>query len=177
MTKYPLDLRMFIVAWLICWFLLAYSIYYQYRKATLSERSGALKLSIYSGVMVFLLFFFVFEHIDVMVITSSHYTTGLLWTLMVGLIMYMYLNVAGIMKTKSKNQYEVIIVFILILLSLSGFGYFGIRFTIHERAYIYDFLYYHQFQTNSHKGIKFIGYNWLIMVVGFFTSFLLEREI
>jgi len=177
MTKYPIDLRIVIVIWLICWTLLAYSIYYQYRKATISERGSALKLSIYSGIMVFLLFFLVYEHIDIMIITSSHYITGLLWTLMVGLITYMFMNISGIMKTKSSNQYEVVVIFILIALSLSGFGYFGIRITIHERCYLYDFLYFYEFQTNSHKGIKFIAYNWLFMLMIFFISFLVEREI
>jgi len=177
MTKYPLDLRIIVAIWLICWCVLAYSIYYQFRKANISERGSALKLSVYSALMVFLLFFLVYEHIDIMIITSTHYTTGLMWTLMVGLITYMYMNITGIMKTKSSNQYEIIIVFVLVILSLSGFGYFGIRITIHERCYLYDFLYYYEFQTNSHKGIKFIGYNWLLMLLGFFISFLVEREI
>jgi len=177
MTKYPLDLRIIVVIWLISWFMLFYSLYYQFKKATISERSVALKLSVYSCLMVFLLFFLIYQHIDIMIITSSHYTTGLLWSLMVGLITYMFMNISGILKTKSSNQYEIIIVFVLIILSISGFGYFGIRFTIHERAYIYDFLYYHEFQTNSHKGIKFIGYNWLYMLGLFFISFLTEREI
>ena len=112
-----------------------------------------------------------------MIITSKHYTTGLMWTLMVGLIMYMYMNVCGILKTKSNNQYEIIIAFVMIVISISGFGYFGLRFTIHERCFIYPFLYYYKFQTNSYRGIKFIGYNWLFMVLGFFISFLVEREI
>ena len=177
MTKYPIDLRIVVVIWLISWCLLAYSLYYQFRKATISERAIALKLTVYSIVSIFLLFFLIYEHIDIMIITSSHYISGLLWTLMVGLIAYMYMNVCGIMKTKSDNRYEFIIAFILIILSISGFGYFGIRITIHERCYLYDFLYYYQFQTNSHRGIKFIGYNWLLMLLGFFMSFLLEREI
>lgn len=177
MSKYPLDLRVIIAIWLICWCVLAYSLYYQFRKASISERGVALKLSVYSALMVFLLFFLVYEHIDIMIITSTHYTTGLMWTLMVGLITYMYMNITGIMKTKSSNQYEVVVIFILIALSLSGFGYFGIRITIHERCYLYDFLYFYEFQTNSHKGIKFIAYNWLFMLLIFFISFLVEREI
>ena len=177
MTKYPIDLRVVLVIWLISWCLLAYSLYYQFRKANISERSTALKLTIYSIIMIFALFFIYFEHFEIMIITESSYGIGLLWTLMVGLIAYMFLNVCGIGKTKSNNKYELIIVFILILLSLSGFGYFGIRIDIHERSYIYDYLYYYTFQTNSHSGIKFIAYNWYFMTLIFFISFMTEREI
>ena len=177
MTKYPIDLRIVLVIWLISWCLLAYSIYYQIRKATITERKSAIILTIYSSISVFLLFFLYFEHFEIMIITESSYGIGLLWSLMVGLIAYMFMNICGIGKAKSNNKYEIVIVFILIILSLSGYGYFGVRIDIHERSYIYDYLYYYSFQTNSERGIKFIAYNWFFMVLIYFISFMTEREI
>ena len=176
MTKYPLDLRIIAVIWIICWCVLIYSVYYQFRKANITERGTAFKLTLYSLFMVIILFFIVFEHFSFAIITESSYLIGLMWTLMVGLITYMFLNISGVGKGKSNNKYEVVILFILIVLSVSGFGYLGIRITIHERAYIYNYLYYYQFQSNSYRGIKFIAYNWFYMVLFFFISFMTERE-
>ena len=176
MTKYPIDLRVVAVVWIIAWFVLAYSVYYQFRKANITERGTALKLTIYSLIMVIILFFIVFEHFTFEIITETSYLIGLLWTLMVGLITYMFLNISGVGKAKSNNKYEFIVLFILILLSLSGFGYLGIRITINPRSYVYSYLYYHEFQTNSYRGIKFIAYNWFVVVLFFFISFITERE-
>lgn len=177
MAKYPIDLDIILVVWLISIFLLVYSLYYQFRKTTLSERSVALKLTIYSSIMVILLYFIYYEHFIIYLATETSYGIGLLWMLMVALITYMFLNVSGVGKTKTNNNYELIIIIALVFFSISGFGYFGIRIDIKEKAFIYNYLYYHSFQTNSYRGIKFIAYNWFFVILFFFISFLTEREI
>ena len=172
MTKYPVDERIFYIIWIISFILLVYSVYYQFRKIHLSERVFALKLTFYSGIMVLILYVFIRKWIVIFIMSSSHYTTGLMWTLMVSLILYMYINVCGFLKTKSSNRYEYILVIFLVMFSISGFGYFGLRIVIVEN----DFLYYNIFQTNSSKGIKFIAYNVLYFLLIYFISYLIERE-
>jgi len=173
MTKYPIDIRIFYVLWLISFILLIYSVYYQFRKIHLSERVFALKLTFYSGIMVIILYVFIEKWIEIFIMSSTHYTTGLMWTLMVSLILYMYINVCGFLKTKSSNRYEYILVIFLVLFSISGFGYFGLRIVINNAD---DYLYYNIFQTNSSKGIKFIAYNILYFLLIYAISFLIERE-
>jgi len=172
MTKYPIDYRLFYILWIISFLLLIYSLYYQFRKINLSERLFALKLTFYSGIMLLILFVFIRKWIQIFIMSSSHYTIGLMWTLMVSLILYMYINVCGFLKTKSSNRYEYILVIFLVLFSISGFGYFGLRIVFVEN----DYLYYNTFQTNSYRGIKFIAYNIIYFLLIYFISYLIERE-
>lgn len=173
MTKYPIDERIFYIIWIISLILLIYSVYYQFRKIQLSERAFALKLTLYSGIMFLILYVFIMKWIEVFIISSSHYITGLMWTLMVSLILYMYINVCGFLKTKSSNRYEYILVVFLVMFSVSGFGYFGLRIVINNAD---NYLYYNIFQTNSSKGIKFVAYNVLYFLLIYFISYLIERE-
>lgn len=177
MSKIPISRTLIIVCWVIAWVLLIYSIYYQFRKATISERQTAFKLTLYSGLGIGFLYLLIYKHLEFWIITSSSYVIGLLWSILTGLIFYMYFNVSGLLKTKSNNRYELFIVFIMLYLSITGLGYFGLRIVITEKCFIYNWLYYHKFQTNSYKGIKFIGYNLWYLIILFFISFLTEREI
>lgn len=177
MTDYAISRTIILIAWIISWILFLYSIYYQFRENTITERQASFHLTIYSIISLSILYLLIYRKLDVYISTTSNYVIGLLWTLIVSLIFYMYLNVCGFWKAKSNMSYEIFIIFILIYLSLSGFGYFGLKIVINQYEYNgMRILYYNQFQSNSHKGVKFIGYNVFYLIIIYFISFLFERE-
>jgi len=176
MVEYALSRWLILFLWIISWLIFAYSIYYQFRKASLTERQLAFKLTLYSCLSLLFVYTLIYRLIDIYIVSSSHYITGLVWSLMVGLVFYMYTNITGLLKTKSNNKYEVFIMFMLVYMSITGFGYFGILIKLSERFFLSEYLYYLQFQTNSYKGIKFIGYNFFYFALLYFISFIFERE-
>jgi len=171
-TKYPLNRDLLIAIWLILWLLLIYSIYYQFRKATINERGVAIKLTAYSLICLYIIYLLLIYKLEVYIITSEKYVIGLMWTLIVSLIIYMYLNIIGVIKMKGSNQTEIAIIFFLLYMSIAGFGYFGIRVIIHTK-----YLFYEVFQTNSYHGVRFLAFNvWFLLLI-YFISFFTEREV
>ena len=177
MTKYPISRTLILVLWIIGWSLLIFSLYNQFKKQSITERQAYLKILLYSACFLCLIGMLVYRYIDIFICSSDKYIVGLLWTILNSVIMYVYLNICGIFKVKSDKKTEIVILIGLLSFSLLGFGYFGIRFTINPNFIFYRYLYYHSYQSNSYRGIKFIGYNLIYLLIIFFMTTLTEREI
>ena len=172
MSKIPIDNNIFLVCWIVLWLVLFYSIYYQFRKTSITERAFTFRLSIYCLIFLGITYLFLEKIIEVFIMTANRYVIGLMWTLMVSLILYMFFNICGFGKFKSDNSTQYILIIFLIYMSINGFGYFGLRIVIHSK-----WLNYETFQTNSYKGIKFIAHNLWYLILIYFISYLTEREV
>jgi len=167
-----ISIEVFLFFWIIALIILLYTIYYQiFKNSGFSERVYIFKVSIYMLVLLIVLWKFIDNTIKIYIV-SGNYLIGLFWMLLVSLIIYMYINICGFIHIRTKNYQAIIYLAILLYFSLSGFGYLGIKIFIDS-----EYLFYKTFQTNDKIGIFFMLYNLSFMLLLFFLSILIEREI
>ena len=127
------------------------------------------------GLIMIITFIFVYQVIEIYIITERTYSIGMLYMLITTIIMGMLILIIGI-GLGNGNYMNYIIIFCIVIFSISGLGYIGFRIDFNVVDYLMYLGFFEKtYESNGVAGVNFFVYNILFFILVIFISTIFEK--
>jgi hypothetical protein len=132
------------------------------------------KFWVYFILIISIILLFIFKGIEIQ-FTLGEENTSIVWSLMIGFVWSVYLNILGFSIGIKKNWQRILLIVIIVIVYLYFAGYLGIRIILN---YPFNILFpFNTFATNTRECIDFFWNNYAVFSIVWFGSLWTQMEV